>query len=76
LELDSFSVRFNQWADRLDSGKIDEEQFVEQNQRLLAQKQTIQHRLAILDNELGEQRQYDERWQQEHIMMLPDILIQ
>jgi site-specific DNA recombinase len=55
LELDSFSTKFNQWADRLDSGKIDEEQFVEQNKRLLTQKQVAQQRLSVLESELCEQ---------------------
>jgi site-specific DNA recombinase len=55
LLLDSFSTKFNQWADRLDSGRIDEDQFEAQNKRLLAQKQEVQKRLSSLEIELGGQ---------------------
>lgn len=53
LELSELGDRFSQWADRLDAGSIDEEQFQQQNGRLLGRKQELQARLAALDAELG-----------------------
>lgn len=42
-------------ADRLDAGKIDEQQFEQQNRRLLERKKTIQEQLTKLEQELGEE---------------------
>src|SRR5262249_52277053 len=52
LELAELADRFTQWADRLDTGKIDEEQFAVQNQRLLERKAQLQKQLATLDEAL------------------------
>jgi site-specific DNA recombinase len=52
LELAEMGERFTQWADRLDTGKIDEEQFAVQNQRLLERKAQLQKQLGALDDEL------------------------
>lgn len=52
LELAELGDKFTQWADRLDSGRIDEEQFAVQNQRLLQRKAELQKRLSGLDEEL------------------------
>jgi site-specific DNA recombinase len=54
LELQSMEERFTRWADRLDSGKIDEEQFEQQNSRLLVQKAQLQERLSALQSDLGQ----------------------
>src|SRR5262249_55421534 len=54
-ELAELGDKFSQWADRLDSGRIDEEQFEQQNRRLLARKQEIQKRLSTLEAELGQE---------------------
>ena len=54
LELQGMEERFTKWADRLDSGKIDEEQFEQQNSRLLTQKAQLQERLSALQSELGQ----------------------
>jgi len=54
-EVAELGDKFSQWADRLDSGGIDEEQFDQQNRRLLARKQEIQKRLSTLEAELGEE---------------------
>lgn len=54
LELSELGAKFNQWADRLDGGRIDEEQFDQQNRRLLARKQELQLRLSALEERLGE----------------------
>jgi site-specific DNA recombinase len=53
LELKAMDEKFTQWADRLDSGKIDEDQFERQNQRLLARKKELQARMQELDEEVG-----------------------
>jgi site-specific DNA recombinase len=52
LELADLGDRFTQWADRLDGGRIDEEQFGIQNQRLMERKAALQKRLASLEEEL------------------------
>jgi site-specific DNA recombinase len=54
-ELAELGDKFSQWADRLDSGRIDEDQFEQQNRRLLARKQEIQKRLSALDEQLGQE---------------------
>lgn len=56
LELAELGDRFSQWAERLDAGKLDEEQFEQQNRRLLARKQELQKRLSLLERELGEEQ--------------------
>src|SRR5262245_62304478 len=56
LELAELADRFTQWADRLDAGRIDEEQFAVQNQRLLERKREPQNRLATLASELEEEQ--------------------
>jgi site-specific DNA recombinase len=52
LELGELGDRFTQWADRLDAGRIDEEQFTVQNQRLLERKVELQEQLAALETEV------------------------
>jgi site-specific DNA recombinase len=54
LELAQLADKFTQWADRLDAGKIDEEQFEQQNQRLLQKKKDLQKQLVELDEKLVE----------------------
>lgn len=41
LELASMGEKFSQWADRLDAGKIDEDQFEHHNAKLLSRKNAI-----------------------------------
>lgn len=53
MELDELASAFTKWADRLDRGLIDEEQFRLQNSRLLAKKKQIQERLAELDEAIS-----------------------
>lgn len=53
MELDGLSERFNSWADRLDRGLIDEEQFRQQNDRLLVRKRELSTRLVGIDRELS-----------------------
>ena len=55
LELDEIASSFTKWADRLDRGLIDEEQFNLQNSRLLTRKKQIQERLGELDEALARQ---------------------
>jgi len=55
LELDRIASAFTKWADRLDRGLIDEEQFNLQNSRLIAKKKHIQERLHELDEDLARQ---------------------
>jgi len=59
LELSDFGNKFSQWADRLDDGKIDEEQFALQNRRLLDRKQELQNRLKTINAELEEDETID-----------------
>jgi site-specific DNA recombinase len=54
LERNEIGAKFSQWADRLDAGKIDEEQFALQNKRLLDRKRELQTTLDKLDRELAE----------------------
>jgi site-specific DNA recombinase len=56
LELAQLADKFTQWADRLDSGKIDEEQFDQQNRRLLQRKQELQKQVAQLEQELAQEQ--------------------
>lgn len=46
--------KFNTWADRLDRKLIDEDQFTQQNGRLLKNKQELQLELAQIDRQLAE----------------------
>jgi site-specific DNA recombinase len=52
LELEAMGDKFSQWADRLDAGRIDEDQFDRQNARLLKRKNEVQVRLAELQAEI------------------------
>jgi site-specific DNA recombinase len=54
-QLSDMAAQFARWAERLDAGKIDEEQFTERNAALLKQKAKLQDRLAELDARLAEQ---------------------
>ena len=54
-QLLDMAVQFARWAERLDAGKIDEEQFTERNAALLKQKAELQERLAGLGARLAEQ---------------------
>ncbi|MEI6512868.1 MAG: recombinase family protein [bacterium] len=51
-QLTDLKGRFNSWADRLDRGLIDEEQFREQNERLLETKKTLNSELVAIDEQL------------------------
>jgi len=55
LELDTLGDSFSKWADRLDSGRIDEDQFTLQNKRLLDRKQDLQSKISALEQALGEE---------------------
>jgi len=55
IELASMGEKFSQWADRLDAGKIDEDQFERQNVKLLERKNAVQERLSIVDAELAQE---------------------
>jgi site-specific DNA recombinase len=52
-ELSGMKEKFNGWADRLDRGLIDEDQFRQQNSRLLSRKQALQVELEGIDRELA-----------------------
>lgn len=52
-ELAGLAERFGRWAERLDRGQIDEEQFTTRNAELLGQKAKLQRRLAELDVRLA-----------------------
>jgi hypothetical protein len=52
-ELSDMKEKFNGWADRLDRGLIDEDQFRQQNSRLRQKKQELQAELAGIDKELA-----------------------
>jgi len=54
LELQAMDEKFTQWADRLDSGKIDEDQFEKQNARLLARKKELQAWMGQLNEEVSQ----------------------
>ena len=53
-ELAEMGDRFNTWADRLDRGLIDEEQFRQQNSRLLDRKKILTSELEDIDRRLAE----------------------
>jgi len=53
VEIGALADRFNNWADRLDRGLIDEEQFRTQNERLLSKKKELSARLQELDRQLA-----------------------
>src|SRR3989337_196509 len=55
LELDDIASTFTKWADRLDRGLVDEEQFKLQNSRLLERKRQVQERLKQLEEGLERQ---------------------
>ena len=55
LEVDEIADTFTKWADRLDRGLVDEEQFKQQNSRLLARKREVQGRLRELEEGLARQ---------------------
>ncbi|MHB1134521.1 MAG: recombinase family protein [Chloroflexota bacterium] len=55
LELDDLASAFSKWADRLDRGLVDEEQFRQQNARLLERKRGVQERVRVLDESLARQ---------------------
>jgi site-specific DNA recombinase len=52
-ELATMKDKFNSWADRLDRGLIDEDQFSQQNGRLLQRKRDIQDELIQIDSQLA-----------------------
>jgi hypothetical protein len=53
--MESMGEKFSQWADRLDSGKIDEDQFERQNAKLLERKKVVQEKLSTIDAELSQE---------------------
>lgn len=53
-ELGEMKEKFNTWADRLDRKLIDEDQFTQQNARLLKRKQELQQELDQIDRQLAE----------------------
>ena len=53
-ELAGMAERLGRWAERLDRGQIDEEQFTTRNAELLQRKAKLQERLAGLDRRLAE----------------------
>jgi site-specific DNA recombinase len=55
IEMESMGEKFSQWADRLDSGKIDEDQFERQNAKLLERKKVVQEKLSTIDAELSQE---------------------
>ncbi len=57
LELAEIASAFTKWADRLDRGLVDEEQFSQQNSRLLERKRKVQERLAEIDKALAGREQ-------------------
>ncbi len=52
--LAEMTPRFERWAERLDAGQIDEEQFCSRNAALLKEKAELQARLAELDARAAE----------------------
>ena len=54
LKLAEMADKFGRWADRLDRGQIDEEQFTTRNAELLEKKARLQERLAELDAKAAE----------------------
>jgi site-specific DNA recombinase len=59
LELAGIDERFMKWAERLDSGKIDERQFEMQNTKLLVHKKQLQERLESIQQEVGDEEQLE-----------------
>ncbi|MEO6907025.1 MAG: recombinase family protein, partial [Abditibacteriaceae bacterium] len=55
IEMAGMGEKFSQWADRLDAGRIDEDQFDRQNAKLLERKNVVQEKLAIIDAELSQE---------------------
>jgi site-specific DNA recombinase len=55
IEMESMGEKFSQWADRLDAGKIDEDQFERQNAKLLERKKVVQEQLSTIDDELSQE---------------------
>ncbi|MHB9038929.1 MAG: recombinase family protein, partial [Armatimonadota bacterium] len=53
-ELATMKDKFNSWADRLDRGLIDEDQFAQQNRRLMQRKHELQDELVQIDSQLAE----------------------
>jgi len=53
-ELVAMKDKFNTWADRLDRALIDEEQFTQQNRRLMQHKRNLQDELAQIELQLSE----------------------
>ena len=51
--------RFMKWADRLDSGKIDELQFEMQNAKLLGRRKQLQERLQVIQQEVGDEEKLE-----------------
>lgn len=54
LKLSDMADQFGRWAERLDRGQIDEEQFITRNAELLEQKAKLQERLAELEARAAE----------------------
>ena len=52
-EQEKLNGRFSEWAERLDEGLIDDEQFAQRNRRLLERKTGIEERLREIDIELA-----------------------
>jgi site-specific DNA recombinase len=55
MEMASMGEKFSQWADRLDAGKIDEDQFERQNAKLLERKNLVQDKLSNIEAELSQE---------------------
>jgi site-specific DNA recombinase len=55
IEIASMGEKFSQWADRLDAGKIDEDQFERQNAKMLERKNLVQEKLSVIDAELAQE---------------------
>ena len=54
LKLSDMADQFGRWADRLDRGQIDEDQFTARNAQLLQKKAKLQARMAELDVKAAE----------------------
>jgi len=55
IELEGMGEKFSQWADRLDAGKIDDDQFERQNAKLLERKKVVQGKLSNIEAELSQE---------------------
>jgi transposase len=53
-QLREMDLRFNRWAEMLDSGAISEHQFRERNRKLIEQQAGVQQRLADLETREAE----------------------